>query len=237
MSAQGKALMFKCLSCFDPSTPNWNYWSRIELTHSCHRLSSSYTAQRKKDHMKRQQIQLFISLFGNIHLLRWLWCLNFSSCLFWLQRTEFPFGTSSSFPYSWRKSNSTALHRLFFFHSHLWSLLCSFFSLYLISPPCLLLCYRPVWLTGLRSAFSQRREDRLCSNWRYRNAIFQCCGTWFTLYFHLTCVELVSLWWWSHFICIDKSPEAFHYLKNLCQGCTDSNLALDPREISEKSTP
>lgn len=125
----------------------------------------------------------------------------------------------------------------FFFHSHLWSLLCSFFSLYLISPPCLLLCYRPVWLTGLRSAFSQRREDRLCSNWRYRNAIFQCCGTWFTLYFHLTCVELVSLWGWSHFICIDKSPEAFHYLKNLCQGCTDSNLALDPREISEKSTP
>lgn len=41
----------------------------------------------------------------------------------------------------------------------------------------------------------------------------------------------------SHFIVIDKSPEAFHYLKNLCQGCTDSNLALDPREISEKSTP
>lgn len=125
----------------------------------------------------------------------------------------------------------------FFFHSHLWSLLCSFFSLYLISPPCLLLCYRPVWLTGLRSAFSQRCEDRLCSNWRYRNAIFQCCGTWFTLYFHLTCVELVSLWGWSHFICIDKSPESFHYLKNMCQGYTDSNLALDPREISEKSTP
>lgn len=63
---------------------------------------------------------------------------------------------------------------------------CSFFSLYLISPPCLLLCYRPVWLTGLRSAFSQCREDRLCSNWRYRNVIFQCCGPWFTLYFHLT---------------------------------------------------
>lgn len=76
------------------------------------------------------------------------------------------------------------------FHSHIlkenpiWS--ANFSLLYLISLTRLLLCSRPVWLTGLRSAFSQLCEDRLSSNWRYRNVIFHCSGAWFTLYFHLT---------------------------------------------------
>lgn len=92
--------------------PLWSQHSKLELL-KLHRNNPLmlqivffiHGTKKKKDHMKRQEIQLFISSFETLHLSRWLWCLNFSSCLFWLQRTEFPFGTSSSFPYSWRNAH------------------------------------------------------------------------------------------------------------------------------------
>ena len=63
-------------------------------------------------------------------------------------------------------------HNFFFlrYSSHSWCPFCLFVfhppnvhSFWLLS----LLCCRPVWLSGFRSAFSQCHQDRLGSDWRY----------------------------------------------------------------------
>lgn len=118
----------------------------------------------------------------------WLWCLNFFLCLFLFWHFFILLIHHLLFHYSWTQSFLQFLAHFGFFHFHLLSLACSLFLLYLISPTCLLLCYRPVWLTGLRSTFSQRHQDWLGSNWRYWNIIFHCAGSCFTSCFHLTSI-------------------------------------------------
>lgn len=120
----------------------------------------------------------------------WLWCLNFFLCLFLFWHSFILLIHHLLFHYSWTQSFLKFLAHFGFFHFHLLSLACSLFLLYLISPTCLLLCYRPVWLTGLRSTFSQRHQDWLSSNWRYWNTIFHCAGSCFTSCFHLTSILL-----------------------------------------------